>query len=282
MTVCREISGGPRWDDVRPPARTFGCRSITCMAYCGHPVLCLRLRRSFRRWMWKGCATGRNLPTCEPRCCPAPASRWRSASPSCGGDAGSGGDADPASLVPANAAMYFEATIRPEGEQREEVLAAAGKIMRTPDPAAKIQELVDEGFKDEDLTWERDFAPWVGEKAGVWLRDVSGEDPPVARRDRRARRGGRRGGAAQAAGRRRARDLRGRQLRRWTTRTRPRGSSTAIMVVGDLPVFKAGRRRARRRPPGRRRTATRTSSTSSRTIGSASSTSTRRRSSTRR
>ena len=99
---------------------------------------------------------------------------------SCGGDAGSSGDADPASLVPANAAMYFEATIRPEGEQREDVLAAAGKIMRTPDPAAKIQELVDEGFKDDDLTWERDFAPWVGEKAGVWLRDVSGEDPPVA------------------------------------------------------------------------------------------------------
>jgi len=99
---------------------------------------------------------------------------------SCGGDAGSSGDADPASLVPANAAMYFEATIRPEGEQREDVLAAAGKIMRTPDPAAKIQELVDEGFEDDDLTWERDFAPWVGEKAGVWLRDVSGEDPPVA------------------------------------------------------------------------------------------------------
>ena len=68
---------------------------------------------------------------------------------SCGGDAGSSGDADPASLVPANAAMYFEATIRPEGEQREDVLAAAGKIMRTPDPAAKIQELVDEGFKDD-------------------------------------------------------------------------------------------------------------------------------------
>ena len=39
---------------------------------------------------------------------------------------------------------------------------------------------MDEGFKDDDLTWERDFAPWVGEKAGVWLRDVSGEDPPVA------------------------------------------------------------------------------------------------------
>ena len=92
---------------------------------------------------------------------------------SCGGDAGSSGDADPASLVPANAAMYFEATIRPEGEQREEVLDAAGKIMRTPDPAAKIQELVDEGFEDEDLSWERDFAPWVGEKAGIWLQATS-------------------------------------------------------------------------------------------------------------
>ena len=98
----------------------------------------------------------------------------------CGGDSGSGGDADPASLVPAGASMYFEATIRPEGELRDDALTAAGKIMRTPDPAAKLRELIDEGLREEGLSWEKDFAPWVGEKAGVWARDFSGEDPPVA------------------------------------------------------------------------------------------------------
>ena len=41
----------------------------------------------------------------------------------CGSDEpGAGGDADPASLVPAAVPIYVEATIRPEGEQREDVL----------------------------------------------------------------------------------------------------------------------------------------------------------------
>ena len=98
----------------------------------------------------------------------------------CGGDAGSGGDADPASLAPASASLYFEATIRPEGDLREDALAAAGKIMRTPDPATRIRELVDEALAGENLNWEKDFAPWVGEKVGVWGNDFSGESPPVA------------------------------------------------------------------------------------------------------
>jgi hypothetical protein len=98
----------------------------------------------------------------------------------CGSDeSGSGGDADPASLVPAAVPLYFEATIRPEGEQREELLAAAGKIMRTDDPARKIRELVDESFEDENLSWERDFAPWVGERAGAWATDLSGDESKV-------------------------------------------------------------------------------------------------------
>lgn len=88
----------------------------------------------------------------------------------CGGDAGSGagGDADPASFVPANAPIYVEAVVRPEGEQREEALAAAGKILGEADPAGKLKEWFDEGLSDEDLTYDRDFAPWLGERAGLW------------------------------------------------------------------------------------------------------------------
>ena len=63
----------------------------------------------------------------------------------CGGSPASGGD-DPAGAVPANAAFYAEATVRPEGDLRDDALAAAGKILRTDDPQAEIDELVAKAF----------------------------------------------------------------------------------------------------------------------------------------
>jgi hypothetical protein len=89
----------------------------------------------------------------------------------CGGESASGGE-DPASAVPRDAAMYFEATVRPEGSLREDALAAAGKVLRTDDPSGRIRELVDEAFassEDPKLDYGRDVEPWLGEKAGFWL-----------------------------------------------------------------------------------------------------------------
>jgi hypothetical protein len=88
---------------------------------------------------------------------------------SCGGS-GSGADDGPASLVPAGASFYLEAAVRPQDERREDALAAAGKILRTDDPETKLRELVDEELAEErnGLTWEKDFAPWLGEDAGIW------------------------------------------------------------------------------------------------------------------
>ena len=90
----------------------------------------------------------------------------------CGGASSSGGD-DPASAVPANAALYFEATLRPDGELRDEALDAAGKVLRTGDPQARIDELVQQAFAEtgedgQELDYERDVKPWLGEKAGLW------------------------------------------------------------------------------------------------------------------
>jgi hypothetical protein len=98
------------------------------------------------------------------------------------GESGSGGDADPASLVPANAPVYAQAAVRPQGEQREGALAAAGKVMRTDDPAGTLRELIDEAFPESDtgLTWEKDFAPWVGEEVGVWAATVESQKPSWA------------------------------------------------------------------------------------------------------
>jgi hypothetical protein len=57
---------------------------------------------------------------------------------------GSGGaaDADPATAVPRDALVYLEAVIRPEGHLEEDALDAAGKVLRTGDPEAKLRELL--------------------------------------------------------------------------------------------------------------------------------------------
>src|SRR5919106_3013642 len=43
--------------------------------------------------------------------------------PACGGDGGGVSSDDPASLAPANAPLYVQATIRPQGEQKSNVEA---------------------------------------------------------------------------------------------------------------------------------------------------------------
>jgi hypothetical protein len=98
----------------------------------------------------------------------------------CGGGSGSGGDGDPASLVPAGAAFYMQAAVQPEGERRDDALAAAGKVMRTDDPAGKLRELIDAELADEGLRWDRDFASWLGEDAGIWVTNFEAEEPSWA------------------------------------------------------------------------------------------------------
>ena len=91
----------------------------------------------------------------------------------CGAGSSAGGD-DPASAVPAKAAFYVDATVRPEGDLREDALAAAGKVLRTSDPQAKIDELVGQAFaetEDPKFDYEKDVAPWLGEKVAVTTKD---------------------------------------------------------------------------------------------------------------
>ena len=96
------------------------------------------------------------------------------------GESGSAGEGDPSSLVPAGAAFYVEAAVQPQDGRREDALAAASKIMRTDDPAAKLQGLIDEELAGEGLEWERDFASWLGEDAGFWVTNFQAEEPSWA------------------------------------------------------------------------------------------------------
>lgn len=88
----------------------------------------------------------------------------------CGSGAASGGD-DPAGAVPASAAFYVDATVRPDGDLRDEALDAAGKVLRTSDPQAKIDELIAKAFaesEDPKVDYKKDIAPWLGEKVALW------------------------------------------------------------------------------------------------------------------
>ena len=96
----------------------------------------------------------------------------------CGGAPASGGD-DPASAIPPNAAFYADATVRPEGDLRDDALAAAGKVLRTGDPQAKIDELLAKAFaesEDPKLDYQKDVASWLGEKVAIWGASPAGGD----------------------------------------------------------------------------------------------------------
>jgi Protein of unknown function (DUF3352) len=97
----------------------------------------------------------------------------------CGGGAASG-EGDPATAVPTDALLYAEVVVRPEGSQRDDALAAAGKVLLTDNPEAKIRELVDRAFEESgaDVDYDRDVKPWLGERAAVWLSPTA-EDPGV-------------------------------------------------------------------------------------------------------
>jgi hypothetical protein len=99
----------------------------------------------------------------------------------CGGEAADG-EADPATAVPADAPVYVEVAVRPDGALREDTLAAAGRVLRTDDPEGRIRELVDQAFaeSDEEVDYDRDIEPWLGERVGLWANAPAGaaEQPP--------------------------------------------------------------------------------------------------------
>ena len=91
---------------------------------------------------------------------------------------GASGDenASPASVVPAGAPIYLEATVRPEGDLRADFDATAGKVLRTQNPSAQIRRMVDEVLREDEVSYAKDIKPWLGRRAGVFLTDFSGED----------------------------------------------------------------------------------------------------------
>jgi hypothetical protein len=101
----------------------------------------------------------------------------------CGGE-GSGADAgaDPASVMPASALIYFEGVVRPEGEQRDKVEDFVGHFVAGDDPFGQLEQLAEEELaaEGEEYTYAGDIEPWLGQRAGVAITgSLESEDPEM-------------------------------------------------------------------------------------------------------
>jgi hypothetical protein len=87
------------------------------------------------------------------------------------GASSAGTGADPAAAVPRGVPFYVEVTFRPEGGTRDGALAAAGKVLRAPDPEARIRELMQQLFRSDGskVDFAKDIDPWVGDRGGLWV-----------------------------------------------------------------------------------------------------------------
>ncbi|MDQ3770235.1 MAG: DUF3352 domain-containing protein [Actinomycetota bacterium] len=89
-------------------------------------------------------------------------------------------DAKPATIVPATAPLYFEITVRPEGDVRADAEAAARKILRKEQPVAELRRLIDQALAEDQVSFEEDIEPWLGRRIGVLVTNITREEPDIA------------------------------------------------------------------------------------------------------
>jgi hypothetical protein len=98
----------------------------------------------------------------------------------CGGGGESGDQL--ASVAPANPPVYVESVVRPEGEQRDAVDSLASRVAGIDDPGGAIVQALDAQLVEAGVhaTYEHDIAPWLGDRAAVFVQSFKGSRPPFA------------------------------------------------------------------------------------------------------
>jgi hypothetical protein len=91
----------------------------------------------------------------------------------CGSSTVAGTSADPAGAVPASAALYAGAVLRPQGSLGKEALAAGKALTHQADPYVRLL-LALQTPGSPTLEYKRDVAPWLGENGGVYLASAAG------------------------------------------------------------------------------------------------------------
>jgi hypothetical protein len=95
-----------------------------------------------------------------------------------GGDDSSSGGGDTATLAPPSAPVFIDFTIRPEGATKANIEALAKELAGIDDLGDLIlSELENSASEDgEELDFEKEVEPWLGERAGLFLQEYEEED----------------------------------------------------------------------------------------------------------
>jgi uncharacterized protein DUF3352 len=99
----------------------------------------------------------------------------------CGGGGGGAND-DLASLAPADAPLYLESVIRPEGGQKDAIESLAARVGGIQDPGGAILSRLDAVLAQtgSDVTYAKDIEPWLGERGALFFQSFQGSPPPFA------------------------------------------------------------------------------------------------------
>jgi hypothetical protein len=92
--------------------------------------------------------------------------------------AGCGKDEAPSgasSVVPAGSLVYGQATLKPEGEQKQAVESLIERFPGEGDAGQRVKSLVEKAFakSESNLSYEKDVEPWLGDEAAFFVTNVS-------------------------------------------------------------------------------------------------------------
>ncbi|MGO9247469.1 MAG: DUF3352 domain-containing protein [Solirubrobacteraceae bacterium] len=93
----------------------------------------------------------------------------------CGSSSSTGSSADPAGVVPASAAMYVGAVVRPSGTLKTEALAAGHALTHQTDPYTHLLGVL-QTPGSPTLDYSSDVAPWLGPNAGLFLTSLGSSE----------------------------------------------------------------------------------------------------------
>ena len=77
-------------------------------------------------------------------------------------------------LVPAGSVIYGEATLKPEGDQKEAIDAILAKFPGGGQAGDKLKDLIEKGMRESDapISFKEDIEPWLGDEAAFFVSNL--------------------------------------------------------------------------------------------------------------
>ena len=90
------------------------------------------------------------------------------------------GGPDPAQLVPAEAPIFIDAVLRPTEDVGDGAATAIETLTGNADPGGFIVSQLDDLLVNQDagITYEQDIEPWLGERGGLYISELSSATDP--------------------------------------------------------------------------------------------------------